>query len=151
MAPKKARKFVFKITDVPFLETPDGGMRDSFMITEETSGAQEMTAGIVFVKAHARSRVDTHDVEELFYVVKGKAKMTFDGKPTDVEAGDLILMPTHVAHNVINDSDKPWIAVWAILDKTSNLGEKLLGEISTWKVIEPNKGWSKWPHMPKDK
>jgi quercetin dioxygenase-like cupin family protein len=149
MAPKKARKFVFKITDVPFLETPDGTMRDSFMITEETCAAQEMTAGLVFVKPHTMNHEDIHDVEELFYIVKGKGKITYDGKPMDVEAGDMVFMPAHVAHRVINDTDKPYVAVWAILTKTSDLGEKLLGEMKTWKEIEPNKGWSKWPFMPK--
>jgi len=69
----------------------------------------------------------------------------------DVEAGDMVFMPAHVAHRVINDSDKPYIAVWAILTKTSDLGEKLLGEMKTWKEIKPNTGWSKWPYMPKDK
>lgn len=149
MATKKARKLVFKLTDAPFLETPDGTLRDSFLITEETCGAQQITGGLVFVKPHTRCHEDVHDVEELFYIVKGKGKVTYDGKPVQVEAGDVVFMPAHVTHSVINDSDQPYIALWAILTKTSNLGEKLLNDIKTWKVIEPNKGWSKWPYMKK--
>ncbi len=152
MAPKKTGKFVFKITDVPFLETPDGTMRDSFIINKETCGAQGMTAGLVFVRPHDKNHEDVHEVEELFYIVKGKGKITYDGKPLDVEAGDMVYMPAHVAHRVINDSDKAYIAVWVILAKdASDLGPTLVEEMKSWKVIEPNKGWSKWPYMPKKK
>jgi quercetin dioxygenase-like cupin family protein len=139
-------KVVFKISDLPFLETPDGTLRDSFMVTEETCGSQQATAGIVFIRPHSRCHEDTHDVEELFYIIEGRGKLTFDGEPVEVEAGDVVFMPAHVAHQVINDTDETYVAFWAILTKTSGLGP-LNEEIKTWREIEPNQGWSKWRYM----
>ena len=53
------RKCAYKLSDVPFLESTDGTLRDSFMITDETCGAQEMTAGIVFIRPHSQCHEDT--------------------------------------------------------------------------------------------
>jgi len=140
-------RVVFKITDVPFVETPDGTMRDSFMVTEQTCGAKQMTAGLLFVRPGSRNRNSVHEVEELFYVIGGKGKIMYDGRPEEVEAGDVVFMPAHVAHCLINSGDRAFVVLWAILTKSSNLGEPLLSEIKTWKAIQPNQGWSRWPYV----
>lgn len=140
------RKYVFKLSDLPFLESTDGTLRDSFMITDETCGAQQVTAGIVFIRPHSQCHEDTHDVEEIFYIIQGRGKLTFDGKPVEVEAGDVVFMPAGVAHSVINDHDETYIALWAILQKWGDQHE-LREEINTWREIELNTGWSKWPFL----
>ena len=38
-------KIVFKMTDVPYLKSPDTTMRDQVMVTEDTCGARQYTAG----------------------------------------------------------------------------------------------------------
>lgn len=140
------KKYVFKLSDLPFLESTDGTLRDSFSVTDETCGAQEVTAGIVFIRPHSECHTDTHDVEEIFYIIEGRGKLTFDGKPVEVKAGDVVFMPSGVAHSVINDYDETYVAFWAILQKWSDQ-HKLKAEVDTWHEIEPNTGWSKWPFM----
>ena len=139
-------KHVFKLDSVPFLESTDGTLRDSFMITDETCGAQEVTAGIVFIRPHSQCHEDTHDVEEIFYIIEGRGKLTFDGVPVEVEAGDVVFMPVGVSHRVINDYDETYVALWAILQKWGDQHE-LKEEVDTWHEIELNTGWSKWPFL----
>jgi quercetin dioxygenase-like cupin family protein len=138
-------RVVFRIPALPFLESADGTLRDSFMITEATCGSQQATAGIVFIRPHSRCHEDTHDVEELFYIIAGRGKLTFDDEPVEVEAGDVVFMPAHVAHRVVNESDETYVAFWAILTKTSRL-TALNEEVKHWSEIEPNQGWSEWPY-----
>ena len=38
-------KIVFKMTDVPYLQSPDTTMRDQIMVTEDTCGPRQYTAG----------------------------------------------------------------------------------------------------------
>ncbi len=141
------RQLVFSIADVPFLETPDGSMRDSFMLTEETCGATGMTAGLLFVHPHSRNRNSVHEVEEIFFIVGGRGRIMYDGQPQEVEAGDLAFMPAHVSHCLVNDHDDALVVMWVILTKSSDLGEPLLSEMCTWKRLQPNQGWSPWPCM----
>ena len=139
-------KFVFKLSDVPFLESADGSLHDSFMITDETCGAQQITAGIVFIRPHSQCHEDTHEVEEIFYVIQGRGKLTYDGKPVEVEAGDVAFMPAGVAHRVINDYDETYVALWAILQKWGDQHE-LRREVNKWHKVELGSGWSQWPFL----
>ena len=74
------------------------------------------------------------DVEELFYIIEGRGKLTFDGKPVEVEAGDVVFMPAGVTHSVINEYDETYVAlcgrycksgaIRTISRKRSALGQK---------------------------
>ena len=44
-------KIVFKPTEIPLLQSLDGTMRDSVMVTEETCGAKQYAAGLFWVRA----------------------------------------------------------------------------------------------------
>lgn len=140
------KKFVLKMTDVPFLETPDGTMRDSFIISEKTCGAKQVIAGLVFVPPHTQNHEDIHHVEEFFYIIQGRGQITYDGEPRDVEAGDFVFMPARVAHRVINNTDETYVALWAIMCQLSDLKD-LDAEVSTWKEVEHGSSWSKWPFL----
>jgi mannose-6-phosphate isomerase-like protein (cupin superfamily) len=143
---QQEKKMVLKITDVPFLETEDSTMRDSFLITENTCGAQQVSAGLVFVPPRTQNHEDIHHVEEFFYIIQGRGQITYDGAPLDVEAGDFVFMPAGVAHRVINNSDEPYVALWAIMCKLSELPD-LESAIARWHEVEPGSGWSQWPFL----
>ena len=86
-------------------------------------------------------------VDELFYIIEGRADLTYDGRRVPVEAGDLVFMPAQVAHRVINDHDKTYIALWVILTRSSDLGD-IEEERDQGHEVKPNSDWSKWPFMP---
>ena len=48
-------RYVFKVTDVPLIQSPDGTMQDSVMITEDTCGSDQYTGRPVLgAPGHAR-------------------------------------------------------------------------------------------------
>ena len=49
-----AKKFVFKVKDVPLWETADGEMRDQFMITDKVCGANNLTGGLYWMRPKYR-------------------------------------------------------------------------------------------------
>ena len=138
-------KQVFRIADVPFIESPDGTMRDSVMITHATCGSQQFTAGLFFVSPGGAGHADTHeDVEEVFYIIQGQANIQMDGEDCHVRAGDVVFVPPGVAHLVINTGEITYIAFWLIGAKYSDLPD--VGEaLGRWPEIEPNEDWGPLP------
>ncbi len=80
-------RIVFRITDVPYIESPDGTMRDSVMVTEDTCGSQQYTAGLFWVRPGTRGHADTHvGQEEVYYIFSGKGKVVIEEKPHAIKA-----------------------------------------------------------------
>ena len=88
-----ARKLVWSVTDAPMLESPDGGMRDTVMVTDDTCGARDVSAGQVWVKAGFEIHEDTHSFDEVYYVVAGRAQLILAGEPHEMKAGDIVYGP----------------------------------------------------------
>jgi quercetin dioxygenase-like cupin family protein len=134
-------KIVFKIQDVPFIESPDGASRDSFLVNEETCGAQQYTAGLYFVRPGAHNRADKHPgQEELYYIFAGRGTVVVDGEPHEIEAGDVVFIPDGAVHFLKNDSAETLGLFWAIATKWSNL-MSIQHEITKWHVVEPGSAW----------
>ena len=50
---------------------------------------------------------ETHDVDQLLYVVKGDGVAVIDGKEHDFDDGAIVCVPAGSRHNIINRDDKP--------------------------------------------
>lgn len=50
-----------------------------------------------------------HDGQEFWYILEGKAKVQLDGKETEVEEGDLILLAPWVEHGLTSEKGVYWI------------------------------------------
>lgn len=50
---------------------------------------------------------ETHDVDQLIYVVKGDGVAVIDGKEYDFEDGAIVCVPAGARHNIVNLDDKP--------------------------------------------
>jgi mannose-6-phosphate isomerase-like protein (cupin superfamily) len=138
-------KQVFRIADVPFIESPDGIMRDSVMITDETCGSEQFSAGLFFVRPGGAGHADTHEgIEEVFYIIQGQANIEMDGEDCHVKAGDVVFVPAGVAHKVINTGDEQYIAFWLIGAKYSDLPD-IQEELGKWPEIEPKDDWGPLP------
>jgi mannose-6-phosphate isomerase-like protein (cupin superfamily) len=135
------QKVVFKIIDVPLIESPDGTMRDSVMVTEDTCGAQQYTAGLFWVRPGTRGHADRHQgQEELYYIFAGCGLVVIDGKPHKIEAGDVVFIPDGSEHYLANDGDEDLGLFWAIAKKWSDLPGIQKG-LSVWRAIKPGSEW----------
>lgn len=138
-------KIVFKLTDLPFIESPDGTMRDSVMVTEETCGAQQYTAGLFFVRPGTRGHADKHEgQEELYYIFSGRGLIVIDDQPHEMEAGDVVFVPDGATHYLINNSDETLGLFWAIAKRWSDLPE-ISQELGRWRKVEPGSDWGPLP------
>jgi mannose-6-phosphate isomerase-like protein (cupin superfamily) len=138
-------KQVFRLNDVPFIESLDGTMRDSVMITEETCGSQQFSAGLFFVRPGGQGHADTHeDAEEVFYIIQGQANILMDGEDCHVKAGDVVFVPAGVSHQVINTGDETYCAFWLIGARWSDLPD-IVEALGKWREIEPGAEWGPLP------
>ncbi|MBL7479556.1 cupin domain-containing protein [Legionella bononiensis] len=67
--------------------------------------------------------VETHQFDQVIFVVEGHAKSILNGKNSTVTAGDMIFIPQGIPHNFINlDAKKPFkiISVYSATDIPEN-------------------------------
>ncbi len=135
-------KVVFRITDVPLIESPDRMNRDSVMVTDSTCGATQFSAGLFFVRPHGHNHLDKHaGQEELYYIFKGRGLVMIDDEPHEIRAGDVVMIPEGSKHQVVNNSDEELGLFWAIPTTWSNL-KPVIEHLATWQVVEPDSAWS---------
>ena len=136
---------VFKLTGVPLIESPDGTMRDSVMVTEQTCGAQQYTAGLFYVRPGTRGHADKHEgQEELYYIFSGRGVVMIDEEPHKIEAGDAVFIPDGCTHYLINDGDETLGLFWTLPKKWSDL-PNIQRELSKWREVESGSDWAPLP------
>jgi quercetin dioxygenase-like cupin family protein len=132
---------VFKMSDTPMSEMPNGKFRDSWMITDRTGTGKQLSAGLVWFAANNREgHPDTHAFDEVFYVIKGRARFVGDGVSHDVEAGDVVYCPAGMEHTYLTD-DSPLMIFWCITEGWEKMGADLKAEIAAWTSVDPTTGW----------
>jgi mannose-6-phosphate isomerase-like protein (cupin superfamily) len=135
-------KIVFKPSDVPLIESPDGTMRDSVMVTDESCGAQQYTAGLFFVRPGTRGHADSHPgLEELYYIFAGRGTVVIDDEPHEMEAGDVVFIPSGATHYLKNDTSQTLGLFWAMATKWSTM-TAIQRELGKWRVVDPASEWS---------
>jgi mannose-6-phosphate isomerase-like protein (cupin superfamily) len=132
-------KTVIKVTDVDMLESRDGVMRDSVFVDAST-GAQDMTAGIVWVQPNATIHEDSHDFDEVYYVIRGQADVVIEDVSHRMEAGNVVLVPKHKRHRVQNPTDEVFEIFWCLAASWETL-EAIREELGTWPVVDSTTGW----------
>jgi mannose-6-phosphate isomerase-like protein (cupin superfamily) len=132
---------VFKIPSVPLIESPDGTMRDSVMVTSDTCGARQFSAGLFWVKPGTRGHEDSHaGQEELYYIFEGRGQVVIDGTPHRIEAGDVVFIADGRRHYLINDGDRTLGLFWALPKSWDQLPE-IQRELGRWRAVQPGSGW----------
>jgi mannose-6-phosphate isomerase-like protein (cupin superfamily) len=51
--------------------------------------------------------LETHPVDQFFYVVDGKGVATIEGRDQEIEKGDAVCVPADQPHNIANSGDEP--------------------------------------------
>jgi mannose-6-phosphate isomerase-like protein (cupin superfamily) len=131
--------FVIKTTDVDLLESPDGIMRDSVLVSA-ANGARDLSAGIVWVAPQSTIHEDTHDFDEVYYVIRGQANVVADGVPHAMSAGDAVLIPSGVSHRVENPNDSVFEIFWCIAAGWEAL-QAIQEELGKWPIVDASSGW----------
>jgi mannose-6-phosphate isomerase-like protein (cupin superfamily) len=134
-----AVKTVINVTDVDMLESPDGVMRDSVFVDSST-GAQDMTAGIVWVQPDATIHEDSHDFDEVYYVIRGRADVVIEDVPHRMEAGNVVFVPKRKRHRVHNPTDEVFEIFWCLATSWENL-QAIQEELGKWAVVDGKTGW----------
>lgn len=51
--------------------------------------------------------VETHPVDQFFYVVDGEGVANIEGRDQEIEKGDAVCVPAGQPHNIANSGDEP--------------------------------------------
>ena len=135
-------KVVYRVSDSPMLEMPNGKFRDSFMVTDRTGTGKGLSAGMVwFAPQNLEGHPDVHTFDEVFYIIKGRARFVAGGTEYQVQAGDVVYCPAGMEHTYLTD-DSPLHIFWCITDGWEKMGQALVDEIAnTWRAVDPDSGW----------
>ncbi|HEY0524809.1 MAG TPA: cupin domain-containing protein [Stellaceae bacterium] len=70
--------------------------------------------GWCVVRPHTKSEPHTQIDQEIFIAIKGKGVVVIGDKQYDFEMGDIVAIPKHTNHYVVNDSDEDFhfYVVW---------------------------------------
>ncbi|WP_321950373.1 cupin domain-containing protein [Burkholderia cenocepacia] len=70
--------------------------------------------GLFTVEPNCTSRLDVHVVRECWMIAQGSGRLTYDGEPVRVQAGDVLYFESHRSHQVQNDGATPLVisTVW---------------------------------------
>jgi mannose-6-phosphate isomerase-like protein (cupin superfamily) len=132
---------VFNLAGLPFIQSPDGTMRDSVMITQDSCGSEQFSAGLFFVRPGTRGHADHHPgQEEVYYIFEGAGQVVIDGEPHSIKAGDAVFIPDGRVHYLINDGPATLGLFWAIAKRWSDL-PGIRAELATWRVVGPGSEW----------
>jgi mannose-6-phosphate isomerase-like protein (cupin superfamily) len=134
------RKVVLGVEDSPLLESPDGMMRDTILITDQTCGSNTVSAGLVWVHPHGEIHEDTHAFDEVYYVIRGSANVMMDGRSVPAKAGQVVFLPAGVRHRIDNPNDETFQIFWLIATRWGDL-TGVQDELGTWPHVSPSEGW----------
>jgi quercetin dioxygenase-like cupin family protein len=83
-----------------------------------SAGAQSSGSSLLEVPAGCRLPRHTDSAEETVVVLSGSARVSIDGEQGDAAAGDVVVIPRDVPHEVRNAGDEPlrFAAVYASTD-----------------------------------
>ena len=62
----------------------------------------QLSAGIYHLDRSARDTQSAHDEDEVYFVLKGNARMIVDGKDTAIQPGSIIYVPADTAHEFVD-------------------------------------------------
>lgn len=130
----------FRYQDQKLLESPDGMMRDSVLVTDVTAGTRSVSAGLVWVHPHGEIHEDTHAFDEVYYVIRGHANVIMDGRAAPIAAGEIVLIPAGVRHRIDNPNDEVFQIFWLISTNWADL-KSVQEELDRWPVVSPASGW----------
>lgn len=62
----------------------------------------QLSCGIYRLARNARDTQSAHDEDEVYFVLKGRARFVADGKATAIERGSILYVPADTAHEFVD-------------------------------------------------
>lgn len=62
----------------------------------------QLSAGIYHLDRSAHDTQSAHDEDEVYFVLKGKARMIVDGKSTAIRPGSIVYVPADTGHEFLD-------------------------------------------------
>ncbi len=95
---------------------PDAVLRDSFILLDkDNTGTENLTVGSTIVYPGARTSGHAHpEVEEVYYITKGKGKMVVDGAEFEVKTGDAFWVKPGAFHITFNTGPESLEYLWVL-------------------------------------
>jgi mannose-6-phosphate isomerase-like protein (cupin superfamily) len=106
-----------KIANVNDVEARKFEGRDNyFILNPEDGGAKNMLIGytIVWPRCETKPAHSHEEMEEVYFVTKGKGAIIIDGEERGVSAGDVIYIPFGSTHLAKNTGTSPFEYLWVI-------------------------------------
>jgi len=135
-----AGNVVLRPNEFPLIESPDGMMRDSVLVTNDTCGSNSVSAGLVWVHPHGEIHEDTHAFDEVYYVIRGSAEVVMDGSSIPAAAGDVVFIRAGVRHRIANPNDETFQIFWLIATRWGDL-RSVQEELGRWPRVSAAEGW----------
>jgi mannose-6-phosphate isomerase-like protein (cupin superfamily) len=99
---------VVKQADAPLLGTRNGEQLFRSTLSEETTGTTVISGGWYRVAPGATNHLDMHpDRDEVYFIHRGTADITIDGKVMVMSEGDTVFVPHGADHYIANRADEP--------------------------------------------
>ena len=77
------------------------------LVTSQKGGAKNMNGLVITVAKGGYVKEHNHAYEEIYYVESGQAKVTIEGKSSEVRSGGMIFLPSNLKHEMLNTGDGP--------------------------------------------
>ena len=110
-------KRVIREKDMPWMKygerKADDDTQFKVLTSYELNGSRDLMFGICKWEPGEKHLMHYHEIEsEIYYVLKGRAKITVDDDVIDAEPGTTIYMPPGTKHKVVNDGDETCVCIW---------------------------------------
>jgi mannose-6-phosphate isomerase-like protein (cupin superfamily) len=91
------------------------GFKVKRLITKSREGSDKLMLGICYVGPRARGyRWSFTDKDEVYYVLKGKLRLKWDGNVVEFSEGDAVYLPAGYAYELENLSDEEAVIVYVL-------------------------------------
>lgn len=93
---------------------PSGALLSIFDLPRATAPVAPFTLARFVVPPGVATSPDTHDVREVWLIVRGEGVLTLDGEETRVRPGDVLYFESRRTHQLVNDGDEPveLVSLW---------------------------------------
>ena len=85
-----------------------------YLADREMGGVQAFAIGISTLSSGVIGNTGSHDSEEVFYFLRGKAVVVIDGNAINVESGTVVVVPPDVPHRIENNSSDECAYLWVV-------------------------------------
>lgn len=98
-----------RAVDFSAIDRSGPGERFTQVLLDHTSGSKNCTIHCIKTPAGGGSPagLHTHQVDQIFYILKGKMSIEIEGKQYEVGPGTLVFFPTGVPHRNWNGGSEP--------------------------------------------